>query len=208
NGTLIDESFINILKKLRRVDLRISFHSIDRSTFEKFAGSKDSYNKVIKSIQMLSDEDVPFSVLTVLTSINESTIYNTINYLSSNSIRYAISPYIFPNIFSSGNNIDFRPSKEIIDKLTKDGYISKKCSLCGALKTKFWISCNGDIFPCEMYRDIKISNIFDEDLREIWHSSIMDKLRNKLTLKELDCNICVHNPYCNYCPALCKTFHR
>lgn len=208
NGILIDSSFVELIKRSRSVDLRISFHSIDRNIFERFVQVKGAYSKVLESFHMLLDANAPFSASIVLTSINECTIFDTIAYLEEAHIKFDMSAFVFPNLYTISNNHEYRPSPEIIANLTKKKYLSERRSKCSALRTKFWISCNGDILPCEMYRHFKVGNIFESDFETIWTSKIANDFRDHVSQTFSDCDSCKHNSYCGYCPALCEIYSK
>jgi radical SAM protein with 4Fe4S-binding SPASM domain len=203
NGILIDDDFINFLKTLRSTDLRISFHSVDQSVFDHFVQVKGAYCSIKGVLTRLLGEEIPFTTWTTLTSLNENTIYSTIDFLQDLQIKYEISPYIFPNIYKNNSNSNFRPSADIFENLIALGYLSRKKSKCSALKTKFWISCNGDVYPCEMYKNTKITNIFKSNLRDVWSSVVTDNLRKTLINNQSNCTTCKQGFYCNHCPAIC-----
>lgn len=208
NGVLIDSSLAELIKKSRSVDLRISFHSVDRNVFERFVQVKGAYSKVIDSFHMLLDADAPFSAFIVLTSINEATIFDTIAYLEEAHIKFDISAFIFPNLYTTSNNHEYRPSSEIVANLVKKKYLSERRSKCSALRTKFWISCNGDVFPCEMYRHFKVGNILESACDKIWTSKIANDFRDHVSQTFSDCDSCKHSSYCGYCPALCEIYSK
>lgn len=212
NGVLIDRFFVDLIKSLRSVDISISFHSVDIDIFERFVQVKGVYSKVINSLEMLSEAGANFSAYIVLTAINEVTIFDTIEYLEKSNIKFDISAFIFPNLYTVSENHEYRPSPEIVANLIKKKYLKERKSKtkCTALKTKFWISCNGDILVCEMYRYFKVGNIFETDLEKIWNSDIADIFRTHISQHisqtSYNCNHCKHNSYCRYCPAFCEIY--
>ncbi len=215
NGVLINRPFVELIKRNRSVNLKISFHSVDRDIFERFVQVKGAYSKVTDSFNMLLDADAAFSAVIVLTSINEATIFDTIAYLEKAHIKFEISDFIFPNIYAISENHEYRPSSEIVANLIKKKYLIKKKSKtkCSALRTKFWISCNGDILVCEMYRHFKVGNIFETDLEKIWTSNVANDFRNYISqhisqMSSSDCGVCKHSSYCNYCPAFCEIYSK
>lgn len=212
NGVLINRSFVDIIKKLRSVDICISFHSVDRDIFERFVQVKGVYSKIINSFEILSEARASFSAYIVLTAINEATIFDTIEYLEKAHIKFDISAFIFPNIYTISENHEYHPSSEIVAKLIKKGYLKEKKSKtkCTALKTKFWISSNGDILACEMYRHLKVGNIFETDIGRIWNSDTADSFRThiaqRISQTSSSCSSCKHSSYCGYCPAFCEIY--
>ncbi len=202
NGSLIDDDFVRLYKNFRSADLRISYHSIHEKVFDSFVQKKGAYNRVMKSIDKLMNEDCAFSLHIVTTSHNEKSIEKTIDYLTQKKIHFEISTFIFPKLFLNKNNIEFYPSIDFIDFLVKNNYLRNSYGICSALKTKLWISCNGDIYPCEMYRNKKMGNIIKDDLLEKWVSKKFEDFRygiDDILKKCINCSF----SECKNCPALC-----
>ena len=68
--------------------------------------------------------------------------------------------------------------------------------LCGDFFCR--IDSNGDIFPCP-FLEMKVGNIFEADLKEIWKNPLLKKLRYLswgTNLKGI-CTSCSHKEICN-----------
>jgi radical SAM protein with 4Fe4S-binding SPASM domain len=208
NGALIDRSFTKTLQRSRNVDVRISYHSVDEVIFDQFVQVEGTYSKVMQSFDILLDGHAPFSAFIVLTSVNQDKILDTIEYFKKAGIEYDVSALLFPNLYTLSDNYEYRPSFEIVNKLIKEKYLKKQEAKCSALRTKFWISCNGDVFPCEMYRRFKIGNIFEEDFPTILNSKMATEFKDHVSRNFSSCGPCEHASYCGHCPALCEIYSK
>ena len=86
-------------------------------------------------------------------------------------------------------------TKEIIGKYSE---LSEFIGGCGAGRLYCSIEPNGDVQPC-VFMPIKIGNIKEKPLREIWHNSeVLKKLRDRSRLKA-NCGSCEYKFVCGGC---------
>jgi SynChlorMet cassette radical SAM/SPASM protein ScmE len=82
-----------------------------------------------------------------------------------------------------------------------------RLSACGCIFSQIDILHDGSIVPCSMLPGLKLGNILNDSLKEIWqHDKTMQKLRErrKILMKEVpECEHCEWNEVCNgSCPGM------
>jgi len=70
---------------------------------------------------------------------------------------------------------------------------------CSAGLTYAGLTASGDLIPCVPASSIKLGNLLEQSLEEIWvHSELLDYIRNRKALKG-SCEICAYSYLCGGC---------
>jgi len=70
---------------------------------------------------------------------------------------------------------------------------------CSAGLTYAGLTASGDLLPCVPASSIKLGNLLEQSLEEIWiHSELLNYIRNRKALKG-SCKICAYNDLCGGC---------
>lgn len=89
NGSLINDKFVNYIKKSKIKSVTISLDALDKETFRKVTRI-DSYEKVINNIIRLKQERINVKINSVATKQNEKEIYKLIGFAISYGINLKI----------------------------------------------------------------------------------------------------------------------
>lgn len=223
NGTLLANDDALFLSE-SKIDVQISLDGLE-STHERIRGSK-SFNKALKGIEFLLNNQVNCSVCLTLMRSNVSEVMRLFNEINKMGItQFGISRYVPQNnlddqILSKDELCQFY--KTVIDSnkhnnykincrdplmgcsLSSDFQLSAVPSLDGC-SIGFWGFCilhNGDIIPCSRL-NIPLGNIQKDSLRHIWATSELlwnfRDFRNNLKGK---CKDCIHIDRCRGCRAI------
>jgi radical SAM protein with 4Fe4S-binding SPASM domain len=116
--------------------------------------------------------------------------YSTAPQYSTISWEYAHGP-TFPTHFMT------REAIRVLQDKTKT--LAEFLGGCGSGRLYCAMEPNGDITPC-VFIPIKIGNIKDQGLKEIWrHSKVLERLRDRKSFES--CSKCKYNTICGGCRA-------
>lgn len=201
NASLINEEIALELKKIKNVELGISFHSCNKEKFDKFTQVKESFNKTMIAVRHLQKLNVPFYLKLPVTYENQEDLKENIKYLEKNKFNFKIYTQILPNIKDKVDNSKYVIKNEYIEWLYENKYLKFNKTMCTALKTKLWISAEGDLYPCELTREV-LGNLIKEDFDEIWFGDKAKKVLNSnIFIEPKQCEKCDKKDYCNKCLA-------
>ncbi|SHE76716.1 anaerobic sulfatase maturase [Clostridium fallax] len=188
---------------------------------------KGSFNKVMHSIKLLKSFDIPFNILSVLTSFNSKHITKVYNFfkkekfthlqfipciepfeynehlskysLKNDEYTYALNTLfkLYKEDFLSGNYTSIRLFDNYIQMCL--GYPPENCGLSGVCSCYFVIESNGDVFPCDFYAldKYKLGNISDNSFNNIKEISTAKNFIRESTLIDEKCIKCKYRKLCN-----------
>jgi mycofactocin biosynthetic radical S-adenosylmethionine protein MftC len=223
NGMLIDERLARKLSALKMLYLQISMDGATPEVNDSIRG-KGTYTKILKSMDMLSHQDVPFSINLVLTRLN----YPQLELMRAMAKRYGTElrvsrfrpsgrgkdskAYLGPGIdqleaFAAWlERHDMVRTGDSFFCLTSEKRRRQGLDMCGAAKMTCCIAASGDVYPCAFLQEkpFWVGNLRDNDLKYLWDKSpVLDQLRD-LNVKA--CERCVRFDVCRGgCPAM--AFH-
>lgn len=85
-----------------------------------------------------------------------------------------------------------------LDEDTCDG-IKADGVRCHAGKSSFWITWNGNMVPCGMFRGEEEHNVFQEGFAENWKRVLEETSRIRLAA---ECTVCTQKDFCKTCAAM------
>ena len=210
NGTLVDDKFVQIVKKTN-ANVRMSIFGHNDSTHEAITGIKGSFQKMDKALKLLSENKINVTLYVTIMKINQQYIKEIENYASSLNHEYKgyDTVRIVKGKISCDNYVNdveilkprYRTSADF--SVSEEQYIHNlHWNTC--LGGKMAVSANGDVFPCPFIRDTVIGNVLSEDI-----TVIMDKALPywSMTLDHVDCcKDCEYRYACGDCRPLSKGF--
>lgn len=199
NGTCLQEDDIIKLKNMGLNEVRISIYGFE-DYHDYFVKVKGSFNKSIKSLEMLGTLGTAAIVLTEDT-IEE--IPSLLNFLNSKGIEASYTPLISPTIYGDIEPINNRLKGQNIKKYVEELNIRVGGSICTAGISRFRITPNGDVDACEMLRHVKFGNLLDNSFSEVMESAARKEWINRYKqLVSNRCNDCQKKKYCINCIGL------
>ncbi|WP_017413255.1 radical SAM protein [Clostridium tunisiense] len=201
NGSLMNEEIVKKLSTYDDLEIVISYHSSIEADFDEFTQVRGSYKQTIKVSKILEKYNIPYLFKHIVTSENEHSMKENIEFLENNKIPFIIGHDILPNIGDDRDNSKFQVKEETIEWLHENNYCNFSKSYCSACKTKLWVSPEGEVHPCELVRK-SMGNIIHESLEDIWEGEkakeILCSHLFETPEKCINCNI---KDYCNKCLA-------
>ncbi len=222
NGTLLDKDLIRYLKQDKAATLffQVSLDGASSKVNDGIRG-RGSFEQACKAIFLLAEEEMEFSINTVLTKVN----YDELNELHSlakfNGTKLRVSRFR-PSGRGKKNWSQFHLDKEQLlqvpallntfdDILTGDSFffITSEnrrhlgLNRCGAAKFTCSISPEGRVYPCAFLQDEEFAagEIRRDSISHIWRNSSIFKLFRQIDVSS--CKTCFRFEQCHGgCPAI------
>jgi len=223
NGTLIDKYVAKKLSKYNIANVHVSLDAPNERIYEKQRGKNTKLLDVIKGIKNLVKNKIKVTTKLIITNINKDYIKDIIRLSISLGVKEINLAWFKPSGRGLRNEksliINPKDVKKVILNLLylKEKYKriirinfdnaqifpflikkSKKIKyrkLCGDYFCR--VDHKGDIFPCP-FLEIKIGNVFNDDLEKLWNSNKLIKLRKLSWGKNLSggCQECKYKDIC------------
>ncbi|MFA6919201.1 MAG: radical SAM protein [Patescibacteria group bacterium] len=190
NGTLMTEEVAKKLAKLGNVAVMLSIEGFKKETDAR--RGEGIYERVLKAMDILKAEGVPFGFSTAITSLNESVIASD-EFIDMMIEKGALIGWFFLYMpVGKDPDLSLMPTPEQrINLLEFDKHIRATKQLFivdfwndapfvgGCIAAKFYIhiTSNGDVEPC-IFTHLAQDNIKDKSLREVMESEYFKKLRS------------------------------
>jgi len=216
NGTLITDKVIELFRNLPPREVEISLYGATAQTYEKITGVRGSYERCMRGIKLLADNNIKVNLKTILMTLNCHELSKMENISKRFCARFRLDAAISPCFCGDKTPLKFRVSpEEVIEMefssserahLWKKFFESSKNHLlvdtlygCGAGVTGFHIDPFGNLQPCMMILDIQY-NLHETGFLTGWDDMIL-KIRDKKAGSDFACRGCEKINLCGYCPA-------
>ncbi|MCD6579298.1 radical SAM protein [bacterium] len=223
NGTLANRNNLAQLKKYGIDLIQVSIHGYNGQLNDKIMGKTGSFRKILNTLELLQEFQIPFSTKTTITKDNIKYFHKLYELLKN----YSLKQMIFTEVFYIGKAVygnlkptynDLLEMKEKIDGLNDErinfqsetlsfyeNHFPTKCTIGDEYTTSLEILADGTVLPCaySVVFDEHL-NIFDKNFRDIWGE--LSIYKKYLTLPD-DCRDCSLKETClGGCPARRKVF--
>ena len=221
NGTLINEKFIKLFKKYN-IHLGISLDGYNEITNKNrvFCNGNNSFNIVIKNIEMLKNNNVKFGIIMTLTSEvlgKEKELYE---FISKNKLKCNIRPAFKSNdlnvdymtdeqyfeffkilfmiwINDQEKKVKITQIRELYDEFAKvlePTYNNKSCSNSGKCFYDFIsLDCEGNLYSCN--RTYNNKDFYYGKISELSE----EELKKKMAQRICERKILINNSQCKDC---------
>lgn len=211
NISLLTEKKISQLAEQHISLISCTVFSLNESIHDSITQVNGSLKQTLRNIELIRRYGIPLEIKTILMKDNYKEFYDLIEYCDKRNIGYKVDQEIFIKLDKSDCPKELRMSYlqlleviQDIDNIRGFDKINHKDSdeLCSALSSSCIISNEGDVYPCSKMR-IKIGNIFEKSMSEIWNMSHKLKELRQYKWKDLTvCNKCEIKEFCNPCPGI------
>ncbi|MEG1835303.1 MAG: anaerobic sulfatase maturase [Oscillospiraceae bacterium] len=198
NGFLIDEQWAKFLSKNNfLVGISLDGTKDVHDAFRLDAGEKGTFNKVLKTIELLKKHKVDFNILTVVTSLTARKPEAIYNFYKKNGFKYlqfipclnplgkedekqlfTLSPKRYGDFLCTLFDLWYRDFKAMnyISIGQFDNYImmlngqpAVSCGFAGVCSIQNVIEADGSVYPCDFYvlDELKLGNINENSFDEI-----------------------------------------
>lgn len=201
NGTLLTEKMIAELAQLPISSIRISLYGLDKY-HDKFVGEKGAFERSMTSLRMLNHALPGLGMATsVITKDNVDDLMILNKKLKDDGINHKMTPLIFPTAKGDLSPTTLRIGKEKIIQLIQSGMIEITSSQCSSGISRLRIAPNGEVNPCELFRDVSFGNILSQPFTSIIGS---EKRKNWIEYLRKQqsacaCSNCSKRKYCPQC---------
>ena len=230
NATQLDEDFIAFLKK-HQIGVSVSF-DLPLDVHDKhrpFLSGKGSSAKIDRNLKRLLEQEISPGVRVTLSTLNQSRIIESIQYLKALGIRDAA--FIgMEKAYAKAQNCDLSPPEPeklmaaysatlqyVKELYHQEGYFFRfdpvanmmstimsggSLQTCGMGRDFFSLNTNGDIHTCQRVRvpNFFVANIFDDDLFDkLEHVPENKRSPTLLTPFMEKTHTCSEPNHCSYC---------
>lgn len=223
NGTLITEDVAKRLSEYNIANVHVSLDAPNDDIYELQRGKTTKLNQVLMGIKNLVAMNIDVSTKFIITKLNKECLRDVIDLSISLGVKKISIAWFKPVGRGKTNAETLEIRDEERGEITHDLYSMKEeykdrinlsfddaqCfpflikemkkikyrKLCGDYFCR--VDYTGDIYPCP-FLEIKVGNIFKEDLRKIWMNDSLKKLRRLSCGENLVgvCKTCKHNSIC------------
>jgi radical SAM protein with 4Fe4S-binding SPASM domain len=207
NGSMIREHHVPVLESmvpfLQGID--ISFYGATAEVHDQVTNRPGSYSKTRAVLDSLFQAKVPVVAKYVTMHMNFDGLRQFEDEMSAAEIPHAV------NTGSMIPRTD-RNTAPLAQILTDDQYKKllaarghptrgKTSTNCIPGWNRGGITADGFVGPCEWLGDIRLGNVRDTRLREIWYGPGFQALRESMLKAERECLSCDLKNFCCSCPA-------
>lgn len=209
NGTLITED--NAETIARQVDrVTVSLDSIDPCIHDSLRDC-GTWERVIKSLLLLTQYCVPVDISITLTGGNQHTIVETLSYIAEHRLGTPkFSPYL---MCGRGETQDLAPSLEkLVEDLPRILHLLHESGLapplpekrvrrihCGMGHSEFGISADGRVYPCRLLQlpELCAGRVGNDSLHTVYYESRHFQMVRRLTVDTIPyCCTCTFRHFC------------
>ena len=206
NGNILFENnLFDKIKHLSLYDIRFSIYG-DEKQHDLMTKINKSYCKTFNALKKVSHEMGIGTAVYVLTKENFKDCESVIKKCKEENIKLAINPLITPTSLGNLKPTELRISKEEYKEFLQKYRIGLFGSSCSAGLSKFRVSPDGEVYPCEFLGEFPLGNLNMEDFDSILKGAKRQKFIKYFSrlLESHSCNMCENRKYCNFCPAIFK----
>ncbi|MGL5042069.1 MAG: radical SAM protein [Culicoidibacterales bacterium] len=227
NGLLLDEKWGELLSVHDfLVGISLDGYKENSDLFRSDIKRNSTYDRVIEKIELLKAFEVPFNILTVLTSNlarNPEKLYNfyKANELShvqlipclgsldsEKSSESALKPAAFAYFYKKFYQLwydDYKNGIYMNISLFNDiipmfrGIPPQQCGMLGFCSPQFVIESDGSIYPCDFYVLDKYAcgNVLFDEIYDVLHRTNMQEFLSESKRMSLLCDNCQFREICN-----------
>jgi len=224
NSILLDEQFIKYLSAHRfllGVSLDGPQYLHDR--YRRFKGGGKTFKKVIKSIEILKENNVDFNILVLVNNYNVNKAAEIYQFLVENELYFhqyipcvefdshgSLQPFsingeqwgsFLVELFNQWYPKDIcKVSIRFFDSLLNSLVYGKAtiCSMGKNCNQYLVVECNGDVYPCDFFvrKDLKLGNIHEDNWQEVLDNKTYLDFGKAKSNYSFICSSCKYLKYC------------
>lgn len=218
NGTLLDESHVELFKELPPHYLEITLYGGSEPTFDRVTGVSGSFAACHAGIKRLRDAGISLRLKTMLLTLNAHELDAMARFAASVEAPFRFDPMVGPTLDGDLSPLRYRVSPEVAvaAEMADPERARKRIAYartrpkpvrreslyrCGAGATSFFVDAFGRLQPCLMVTDSTV-DLLNHSFAEAWEE--IEKVRSLKLPKHMPCPDCSDLPYCGYCPPVMR----
>ena len=222
NGTLLSESIVALLAEFPPRSVEISLYGATGDTYEKVTRRKHAYGQVHQGIQRLIEKGIPFSLKTMVLTLNQHEFDQIRSYAEQINVNFRYDNLIWPRLDGDLTPLSYQlPPEDLVqfdfadpkrqqewirlyERLEGEKIRASYVYSCGAGVRSFHINWQGQLSACMMLQDPSY-DLMTMTFQEAWER--IGALRQKKRIHQTACQSCMLNDLCDQCPAWAKIVH-
>lgn len=226
NGTLIDEAWADFFAARPCRRLNITIYGDSDEAYDRLCHNPHGHTQLMRALQLLKERDIPYRLNYTITPDNVGQIEYVCGIAKECGVALEAASYLFPPIRRENDDfIRLSPAQAARAKIDwiKEFYGEQqlrveassaltymKCitidtgnhgMLCRAGRSGFWMSWSGNLLPCGMFLEPKIS-LLEHSFEESWNYIVEETAKLKMYA---GCFTCKKKHGCVACGAGCLT---
>lgn len=216
NGTMINDTIIDLFKDLPPHDLEVSLYGGTEETCDRITRVKGSFRQCIKGIEKLTRNNIKFSLKTIFMTLNRHEMDLIESISRDYGAEFRFDAAIFPCFNGDQSPIHLRVSPgEAVEREFRDedtfrlwkkyyektmgAIVSNELYQCGTGISTFHIDPYGNLQPCQLVNGYSF-NLRNGSFNKGWQEKV--SLVNELKASSMyKCNHCERMSLCGLCPA-------
>ncbi|MER2597997.1 MAG: radical SAM protein [Caldilineales bacterium] len=204
NATLITPESADRIAALQPVQVDISLLGASDSTFDAVAGSKNTFTRVLRGVQLLQARGVAVKLNTLLLNLNVHERSQMVDLARTLGVEYKHVVKLSRSDDGQEKAGNTQLSTDAITRVLEDNRAdfavqapTAETRTCKVGLSSFLISPYGEIYPCQELR-ISAGNLRRQSFGSIWRDApIFQELRSRHTYANFpECRVCPINAYC------------
>lgn len=228
NGTLIDEEWANLFGSRPCRRLNITLYGTDDKTYGELCRNPKGFSQIMRAVELLRERNVEFRFNCSLTPDNRTELMQIYEIAHRCETHIEVCSYMFPPARKVGGAERYvRMTPEEAAQSMLDSFVAKnplvpleiavKNTLarvgrqpdlrhleglsCRAGRSGFWMNWKGELLPCGMFSEPKIS-LLEHSFNDCWKYIVEETSKLK---RCAECDACDLRNLCKTCGAACLT---
>lgn len=224
NGTLIDEEWADLFAQRPCRRLNITVYGKDDESYGRLCQNSKGHTKLIHALDLLDERKIPYRLNCTISPDNADCLEYACELAREREVPLEIASYLFPPIRRENELFErLTPEQAAKAKLNKFRFMNGETQLrlaaqnallklklqdigrdddrliCRAGRSGFWISWTGDLLPCGMFLEPKIS-LLEHSFGEAWKFIVEETAKLRMYS---GCRTCEKRHICSVCGAGC-----
>lgn len=227
NGACVTPEIVETFKRFPPEQVNVTLYGASAQTYQKLCGMASGYEAAIKGIRMLKEAGICVNLNTTFTAVNVQDLEALMTFAKEEHLPIRSAAYVFPKVRNEGgpqsealspeehgalsakfdalimSEEQMARRKEVVERCIaaeepKSDEASSKASSCMAGRGAFWITWDGQMYPCGMMPNA--TDAIGQSLSDAW-SECCSKMERVFLPAE--CTVCPYRVLCPVCAALC-----
>lgn len=213
NGYALDEEYIQKLAQLHISEFSTTVYSMDSSIHDRITKVPGSFNRTLRNIELLKQNNIDITVKTPLMEYNKYSYRDVETFARDNGFSFRTTPTIFSKTTGERTPHDYEITSDLQMIVRETDLLNQRYRgelvtrnngeiPCSAGHSNICINYDGTVWPCNTLT-LDVGNILEHSLTEIWtNSSRLNDWRNRCKQIPEECLRCHLYPQCIRCPGL------
>lgn len=224
NATLLNDEWCSFFKKNGFL-LGVSLDG-DRelNDYRKYPNGSNSFDDIMKGVELLKKYDVPFNILCVLTKRLANNFRKSYRFFKENGLNYlqyipCLKPFgeedneysmsvddysqylnsAFKLYYNSLLRNSFVSIRQLDNyRLLSQGKNAEQCGMNGVCSNQFVVEGDGAVYPCDFYctDELYLGNINEQDFEQMYNSPVAVEFIKESFKMNDDCKTCEYFYIC------------